>query len=94
MVAFWIAHVTVTDEEVYGEYAKRATKAVQGHGGRFLARGGRHVTKEGTDHARNVVAEFPSFEAAVGCYESPEYQEALTYALRSSERHLSIVEGA
>lgn len=94
MAAYWIAHVTVTDEEVYGEYAKRARTAVEGHGGRFLARGGRHVTKEGTDHARNVVAEFPSFEAAVGCYESPEYQEALTYALRSSERHLSIVEGA
>ncbi len=94
MVAYWIAHVTVTDEAVYGEYVKLASQAVQSHGGRFLARGGRHVTFEGTDHARNVVAEFPSFEAAVGCYESPEYKEALTYASRSSTRHLSIVEGA
>lgn len=92
MVAYWIAHVTVTDEAVYGDYAKLATEAVTKHGGRFLARGGRHVTKEGTDHARNVVAEFPTFEAAVGCYDSPEYQEALTYASRSSERHLSIIE--
>lgn len=94
MVAYWIAHVTVTDEDVYGEYVKIAGKVVQAHGGRFLARGGRHVTKEGTDHARNVVAEFPSFEAAVGCYESPEYAEALTFSGRSSVRHLSIVEGA
>jgi len=94
MTAFWIAHITVTDEAGYGEYLKRATLAVQGHGGRFLARGGRHVTKEGHDHPRNVVVEFPSLEAAVGCYDSPEYQEALTFARKAAERHLSIVESA
>jgi len=94
MPAYWIAHITVTDEAGYGEYLKRATPAVERHGGRFLARGGRHVTKEGRDHPRNVVVEFPSLEAAEGCYDSPEYRAALGFAAVSAERHLSIVESA
>ncbi len=92
MPAYWIAHITVTDETGYGEYLKRATPAVESHGGRFLARGGRHVTKEGRDHARNVVVEFPSLEAAEGCYDSPEYREALAFARDAAERQLCIVE--
>ena len=93
MAAYWIAHVTVTDEKTYSEYAKIATRAIAEHGGKFLARGGRHVTLEGEDHARNVLAEFPTFEDAVRCYESATYQEALKFAKKSSTRHLSIVEG-
>ena len=38
MPAYWIAHVTVTDAEAYGRYAKLATGAIEAHGGRFLAR--------------------------------------------------------
>ena len=93
MPAYWIAHVTVTDEDLYDQYRKLAGVAVADHGGSFLARGGRHITMEGEDHARNVVAKFPSFDDAVACYESATYQEALKFALKSSERHLCIVEG-
>ena len=93
MAAYWIARVTVTDPEKYGEYAKRAGPAIEKHGGKFLARGGRHTSLEGRDHARNVVVEFPTFEAALECYNSPEYQEALTFSNVSSERDVAIVEG-
>jgi uncharacterized protein (DUF1330 family) len=94
MPAYWIAHVTVTDEEAYGKYAKLAGVAIAAHGGRFLARGGRSRQFEGRAHERNVVAEFPSFEAAEQCYTSPDYQEALRHAKGASERDLVIVEGA
>ena len=47
MPALWIAHVTVTDEEAYGRYAKLATVAIADHGGQFIARGGRYVQLEG-----------------------------------------------
>jgi len=93
MAAYWIGRITVTDQDTYGEYAKRAGPAIEAHGGRFLARGGRHLTPEGRDHARNVVVEFPSFEDATTCYNSPAYQEALAFALKSAERDLAIVEG-
>ena len=47
---------------------------------------------EGTERARNVVARFPSVEAAEACYHSPEYQEALSHARGAADRDLVIVE--
>jgi len=35
MPALWIAHVTVTDEDAYGKYAKLAGPAIAAHGGSF-----------------------------------------------------------
>lgn len=92
MPALWIAHVTVTDEEAYGKYAKLAGPAIAKHGGEFIARGGRYVQLEGKDRPRNVIARFASVEAAEACYHSPEYQEALDHARGASERELLIVE--
>ena len=92
MSALWIAHVTVTDEAAYGEYAKRATIAIADHGGLFLARGGKYEQLEGTDRSRNVVARFASLQAAHNCYFSDAYQEALGFAKGASQRELSIVE--
>lgn len=90
--AYWIAHVTVTDDEAYGQYAALATQAIEGHGGRFVARGGQSIQKEGRAHPRNVVAHFPSLEAANACYESEAYREALSHAAGASERDLVLVE--
>ena len=92
MLALWIAHVTVTDEEAYGRYAKLAGPAIAKHGGQFIARAGRYVQLEGKERPRNVVARFDSVEAAEACYHSPDYQEALSHARGASERELLIVE--
>lgn len=92
MPALWIAHVTVTDAEAYGKYAELAGPAIAKHGGSFLARGARFVQLEGTERPRNVVAKFPDLEAAVACYNSPEYQAALDHARGASERDLMVIE--
>lgn len=92
MTALWIAHVTVTDPEAYGRYAAEAGPAIAAHGGVFLARGGRFKQMEGNERPRNVVARFPSFDAAIACYESSAYQAALAHAKGASERDLVIVE--
>jgi len=92
--ALWIAHVEVTDAEAYGRYAAIATEAIVEHGGVFLARATRYRQLEGRDRPRNVVARFPSFEAAIACYESPRYQEALSHARGAAERDLVVVEEA
>ncbi|WP_225026162.1 DUF1330 domain-containing protein [Xinfangfangia pollutisoli] len=91
-IAFWIAHVEVTNPEAYALYAKGATEAIAAHGGKFLARNGRHVQLEGKDRARNVLAQFPSLEAAVACYNSPAYQAALAHAQGAAVRDLVVVE--
>ncbi len=93
MAAYWIAHVEVTDPDAYGEYAKRATGAIEAHGGEFLARATRTIWLEGEARARNVVVRFTSVEDAENCYQSEAYQEALSYAKGASVRDLCIVEG-
>ncbi len=90
--AYWIAHVTVLDPEAYGKYAELAGPAIAAAGGKFLARGARYVQLEGNDRARNVLAWFPSLEAAEACYRGPAYQAALAHAKGASERDLVILE--
>lgn len=92
MPALWITHVSVSDEDAYGQYAKLAGPAIAKHGGVFLARGAKYVQLEGRDRPRNVVIRFESIEAAVTCYNSPEYQEAVAFAEGASERDLVVVE--
>jgi uncharacterized protein (DUF1330 family) len=90
--ALWIGHVEVTDPDSYGRYATLAGPAITAHGGRFLARATRYVTLEGAERKRHVVAHFPSVEAAVECYNSPAYQEALGHARGAANRDLVVVE--
>ena len=92
--AYWIAHVSIQDEEAYSVYRHAAAVAVARHGGRFVARGGRYGQMEGTERPWNTVAVFPDFDAAIACYESPEYQAALAHARGAATRDLVIVEGA
>ncbi len=94
MSALWIAHVLVHDADAYAEYARRATGAIADHGGVFLVRGGTYEQLEGPDRPRNVVARFPSLQAAHDCYHSAAYQEALGFAKGAAERELAIVEEA
>ena len=47
---------------------------------------------EGKDRARNVVARFPSLDAAVECYHSDAYQTAMSHAKGASIRDLMVVE--
>ena len=92
MPALWIAHVDVEDAETYGKYIEIASVVIPDHGGEFIARGGRVVHFEGIERARNVVARFPSVEAAEAAYSDPRYQEAVKLAKASSTREVMVVE--
>jgi len=92
---YWIAHVNVNNPEEYQEYASRAPAAIAKYGGVFLARAGKYTELEGAlGRSRNVVTEFPSYQAAVDCFNSPEYQEARSFRLNAGEVSITIVEGA
>ncbi len=91
---YWIGHVDVHDPEAYKKYVAANGAAFSKYGGRFLVRGGTFEAVEGKLRSRNVVIEFPSYEAALDCYHSPEYRQAM--ALRTppvSEADLIIIEG-
>ena len=64
---YWVARVDVTDPEKYKRYVAANGAAFAKYGGRFLVRGGRFEAPVGTSRERNVVVEFPSYEAALAC---------------------------
>jgi len=95
LVAYCMVQISVHDADEYAKYVALAGPAVAKYDGKFLARGGRSVTKEGPEQLRNVVIEFADFDRAVQFYDGPEYQEALGFALADgvSTRNYTIVEG-
>jgi uncharacterized protein (DUF1330 family) len=93
MKGYWIARVTVSDPEAYKFYAEAAPEAFRKYKARILARGGRCEHLEGSGRPRNVVIEFDSFEDAVACYNSPEYQAARAKRQGAGEADIVIVEG-
>ncbi len=93
MSAYWVARCHVTDPEKYTKYAELAGPAIENHGGRFLARGGKQIEVEGGEYERTVLVEFASFEKASACYQSKEYREAFKYQEDAAVRNVVIVEG-
>jgi len=91
--AYWIAHVDVRDPDRYKDYVAAAKPAFEKYGANFLARGGAYEAMEGRGRGRNVVIEFPSFQAAKDCYNSPEYQAAKAIRVTVSDAEMVIVEG-
>ncbi|HET7019236.1 MAG TPA: DUF1330 domain-containing protein [Xanthobacteraceae bacterium] len=90
---YWIAHVDVTDPEGYKAYMTADMVPFGRFGGRFLVRGGRREVVEGNVRARTVVLEFPSYRAALDCYQSADYQAAAALRKGKAEFDLFIVEG-
>lgn len=90
---YWVAHVDVHDPETYAAYRQANAAAFAKYGGRFLVRGGAGEQREGHLRARTVVIEFPSYEAALACFDSPEYQAAKAIRDPISEADLVIVPG-
>ncbi len=91
--AYWIARVDVKDPEAYKAYVLGAASAFAGHGAKILARGGRSEGVEGQARARNVVIEFPSYQAALDCYNSASYQAARAHRAAAALAEIVIVEG-
>jgi len=90
---YWIASIEVTDPEQYKAYVAANAKPFKEFGARFLVRSGRFETPEGESRTRNVVIEFPSYQAALDCYQSRAYQAALELRMPAATIDLIIIEG-
>jgi uncharacterized protein (DUF1330 family) len=89
---YWIARVTVNDQAGYDEYRRRNAVAFAKYGAKFVVRGG-GKSVFGTSRQHNVVLEFPTHEAALACFDSPEYKDATQYLKKSCDVDLVIAEG-
>jgi len=73
---YCLGRVDVADPEAYKAYVAANAEPFRKYGARFLVRDGRCENPEGSSRSRNVVIEFPSYQAALDCWSSPEYQRA------------------
>ena len=94
MAGYWIIRGTVKDSDAFDKYSKLWAPLAQKYGARFLAGAGQHQTREGTDQPRVAIVEFDSYAQAVACYDDPDYQASLEWALKAYDRELTIVEGS
>ena len=90
---YWVARVDVHNAEAYKDYVAANGAAFAKFGGRFVVRGGQFQNPVGTSRSRNVVIEFPSYQAALDCWDSAEYQAARAKQQGSAEMDLVIIEG-
>lgn len=90
---YWIARVDVTDEAAYKNYIAANAKPFAKFNARFIVRGGPFESAEGKARARNVVIEFPSYEAALACYKSAEYRDVLAIRAAAAQSDLIIISG-
>ena len=90
---YWIGRMDVADIDTYKTYVAANAAPFAEYGARFLVRGGQFESVEGDARARNVVIEFPSYEAALECYHSPSYQAAKALRDPVATGELVIVEG-
>jgi uncharacterized protein (DUF1330 family) len=90
---YWIGRVDVQDPEAYKAYVAANALPFAKFGARFLVRGGGFRVAEGDARARNVVIEFPSYQAALDCWDSPEYQAAKAKRDGHAVADILVIEG-
>ena len=90
---YWIVRVDIADPEQYKKYVAANAQPLAKFGGRFLVRAGQFTAVEGTARSRNAVIEFPSYQAALDCWNAPEYQEAIKLRASVSTIELVVIEG-
>ena len=91
---YWISLYTkIENQENLKKYAETVLPIIKSFGGSPMVRGGIHKTFEGDDFIRTVVWEFPSYEKAIECHNSKEYQAGWDLAKNTTERHMQVIEG-
>ncbi|MDQ1425353.1 MAG: hypothetical protein QOD72_2851 [Acidimicrobiaceae bacterium] len=94
MSAYCIVYETVEDPTAFERYRTEVPPTIEAHGGRFLVRGGEFAALEGElTFDRIVVIEFPTRSAAMGWYNSPEYQQILPIRLGAARSQFIVVDG-
>ena len=94
MRGYWIAlYRKIDNAESLKNYSTHVTPVIKSFGGKPLVRGGEYQCLEGENFSRTVIWEFPSYENAIDCHNSKEYQEGWSMAKDTTERNLQIIHG-
>lgn len=90
---YWIVRVDIKDQEKFISYVNENPNALKKYQARYLVRAGQFEVPEGSTRSRNTIVEFPSYKAALDCWNSPEYQKAKSLREGAAEIDIVIIEG-
>ena len=90
---YWLVRADISDVEKFKHYAAKTPQALGKFGGKFLVRAGESVLVEGSTRSRNSVIEFPSYQHAIDCWESKEYQDARSIRAGAANLDIVVIEG-
>ncbi len=94
MSAYIVVQVDVKDPVRYEDYRKLVPASLTKYGGRFIVRGGKTETLEGTwSPKRFVMVEFPDVERAKAWWASDDYAVAKALRQATSHTEMIVVEG-
>jgi len=94
MAAYVAVEITVNNAQTYERYKQLAPASIAAYGGRYLVRGGKTETLEGSWlPSRFVILEFPNAQQARAWWESPEYAPAKALRQASASTEMILVEG-
>jgi uncharacterized protein (DUF1330 family) len=94
VAAYVVVQVEIKDPVRYEAYKKLVPPSFEKYGGRFIVRGGKTQTLEGTwAPQRFVIVEFPSLEQANAWWGSPEYAEAKALRQATASTQMIVAEG-
>jgi uncharacterized protein (DUF1330 family) len=94
MSAYVIVEFTIKDPDLYRErYSRDAGQTAKEHGGEVLA-GGNWERLHGDDSLTSgALVRFPDHQAAVGWYNSPEYQQLIEVRSVAMDARFSLLDG-
>ena len=91
---YWISlYSKVKNQENLKKYSEAVIPIIKSFGGVPLIRGGKHQAYNGDDFIKTVVWEFPSYEKAIECHDSKDYQAGWSLAKDTTVRHMQVIEG-
>jgi len=93
MPAYIVVNATITDKALLDEYSAAAGGTLAGHTIKPVVVTNEATVLEGEAGERVVILEFPSREAALAWYQSPEYQAVIDKRLNSTKGFLTLVDG-
>ena len=94
MKTYWISlYLDISNKDNLKKYGEKAIPVIKSYGGKPIVRGGRLKSFSDTNIVRTVIWEFPSYQRAIECHDSKEYQDGWELAKGTTKRHMQVIEG-
>ena len=90
---YWIVHITVTDRRSIRAISKLPNFPLRRLALSFSCAAALSWLQKNAARGRHVVIEFETYERAIACYKSADYQDAMKLRRAYAQSEIVIVEG-